>query len=194
MTIDYYQENAQNFYDGTVNVNMDELYDRFLKYIPDKSKILDVGCGSGRDTKAFLNKGYDVVAMDASSEMVERASQLTNTEVLHRTFLQVEEVNRYDAIWCCASLLHANRVELPQTMRCITNSLKYGGYWYLSFKYGESDRSKDGRHFTDMTEESLSLLINDFHDLHIEECWITNDLRPNISEKWLNAILRKSNL
>jgi len=194
MTIDYYQENAQNFYDGTVNVNMDELYDRFLKYIPDKSKILDVGCGSGRDTKAFLNKGYDVVAMDASSEMVERASQLTNTEVLHRTFLQVEEVNRYDAIWCCASLLHANRVELPQTMRCITNSLKYGGYWYLSFKYGESDRSKDGRHFTDMTEESLSLLINDFHDLHIEECWITNDLRPDRSEKWLNAILRKSNL
>lgn len=84
-TIDYYNNHADNFTASTFNVDMESLYRLFLAELPEGTRILDVGCGSGRDTLAFKNKGYQVHAIDYSEELVTRATQLlTDRQRSHR--------------------------------------------------------------------------------------------------------------
>ncbi|EMM7534595.1 MULTISPECIES: class I SAM-dependent methyltransferase [Citrobacter] len=191
MTLEYYQRNAQDFFSSTVNVDMESLYQPFLRYIPEGGRILDAGCGSGRDSKAFLEKGYLVEAFDASSEMVSLASQHAGLHVKQMTFNDIEDVVHYDGIWCCASLLHVSAEELPGVMRKLARALKKAGTWYISFKYGETERVKDGRHFTDLTEQRLEKLISPLTDIVLVNSWKTIDKRPDRDEKWLNALLQK---
>lgn len=73
----------------------------------------------------------------------------------------------------------------------LAKSLKAGGVWYFSFKYGNEERVKDGRTFTDMNEESISILLSQLPTLVEESVWLTLDARPDRDEKWLNVIVRK---
>ncbi len=191
MTIQFYQDNADDFFEGTVNVDMSNIYQHFTKDLNNNALILDAGCGSGRDTKAFLNMGYNVEAFDASSELVSRASKYTGITVKYSRFNDVGSVNKYDAIWCCASLLHVPEIELPETLSKLANALKPRGVWYVSFKYGDSQREKDGRSFTDINEQRLTELISSLSNVNVNSTWITEDNRPDRNEKWLNAILVK---
>lgn len=75
-TIDYYNQNAKQYYKSTVSLDFSDNRDRFLKYLPAAGHILDFGCGSGRDTKAFLKKGFLVTAVDGSKEMCKLATKL----------------------------------------------------------------------------------------------------------------------
>jgi SAM-dependent methyltransferase len=192
MSIEFYQQNADEFFSGTVNVDMSNIYQHFTKSLPANALILDAGCGSGRDTKAFLNMGYKVEAFDASSEMVTRASIHTGTDVKLGNFVDVTDVNKYDAIWCCASLLHMPENELPEVLNKLATALKPVGIWYTSFKYGDSQREKDGRLFTDVNEDRLAALVHLLPDIIVRLTWITVDNRPDRNEQWLNAILVKN--
>lgn len=191
MTIEYYQQHAQKFFSSTVNVDMDSLYQPFIKNIPAGGRILDAGCGSGRDSKAFLQKGFQVEAFDASPEMVNLASQYAEIPVVQMTFSDVDIAERFDGIWCCASLLHVSAEELPDVMSKLARALKPGGTWYVSFKYGETERVKDGRHFTDLNEQRLDKLLASLTDIVLDSRWKTVDKRPDRDEMWLNAILQK---
>ena len=106
-------------------------------------------------------------------------------------FDDVTAIEKYDAIWCCASLLHVPETDLPETLSKLAIALKINGTWYVSFKYGDTQREKDGRMFTDMNEERLSKLIDSIPSIEIEATWVTEDNRPERQEKWLNAILVK---
>jgi 2-polyprenyl-3-methyl-5-hydroxy-6-metoxy-1,4-benzoquinol methylase len=192
MTINYYQENADEFFNGTINVDMSNIYQHFTKDLPTSSLILDAGCGSGRDSKAFLDMGYQVEAFDASYEMVKRASKHADLDVKHAAFDDVIAIDKYDAIWCCASLLHVAESDLPTTLTTLATALKPNGIWYLSFKYGDTQREKDGRSFTDINEQRLTELISSLSNIDISSTWITEDNRPGRNEKWLNAILIKA--
>jgi len=191
MTIQFYQDNADDFFEGTVNVDMSNIYQHFTKGLNKDALILDAGCGSGRDTKAFLDMGYNVEAFDASSELVSRASEFTGIKVNHGLFNNVDKIEKYDAIWCCASLLHVPEIELPKTLNKLANALKPSGVWYVSFKYGDSQREKDGRSFTDINEQRLNKLVSSLSNIDIGSTWVTEDSRPDRNEKWLNAILVK---
>ena len=191
MSIEFYQNNADEFFNGTVKVDMTNIYQRFIKNIQPNALILDAGCGSGRDSKAFIGMGYQVDAFDASSELVARASNYTGLNVKLALFDDVTDVEKYDAIWCCASLLHVPEADLPNTLDKLAKALKNTGTWYVSFKYGDSQREKEGRIFTDMNEERLVKLIASIPSIEIEETWVTEDNRPDRQEKWLNAILTK---
>jgi 2-polyprenyl-3-methyl-5-hydroxy-6-metoxy-1,4-benzoquinol methylase len=192
MSIEFYQNNADEFFTGTVNVDMANIYQRFTKSIQPNALVLDAGCGSGRDSKAFIDMGYRVDAFDASSELVARASNYTGLDVKLALFNDVTAIEQYDAIWCCASLLHVPEAELPITLDKLAIALKSNGTWYFSFKYGDSQREKDGRLFTDMNEKRLSKLIASVASIEIKSTWITEDNRPDRQEKWLNVILVKS--
>jgi len=191
MTLQYYQNNAQTFFDGTVNVDMSSLYESFTRHLLPGARVLDAGCGSGRDAKAFLEMGYQLNAFDASSEMVALASQHTGLSVQQMTFSDVDDQQQYDGIWCCASLLHVPAQELPTVMQKLANALKTNGIWYVSFKYGDGEREKDGRQFTDMNETSFLTLLQSTPEVEIETLWTTHDKRPERDEIWLNALLRK---
>jgi len=191
MTLKYYQDNAQTFFDGTVNVDMSSLYETFTKHLATGARVLDAGCGSGRDAKAFLGMGYQVEAFDASSAMVELAREHTGLSVQVKAFADVDWKEEFDGIWCCASLLHVPAVELPGVMRRLADALKPGGVWYVSFKYGNGEREVDGRRFTDMDASNLQTLVNAVGGIEIISLWTTQDKRPLRDETWLNGTLIK---
>lgn len=192
MTINYYQHNADSFFTATVAVDMSSLYAPFVEALTPPELILDAGCGSGRDAKAFAEMGYRVEAFDASSEMVARAARYSGLTVRQRSFSDISETARYDGIWCCASLLHVPEDELPGVMQRLATALKPGGVWYVSFKYGAGEREKEGRRFTDLDEAGLTALVAALADIDITRMWQTLDKRPDRSETWLNALLLKA--
>ncbi|WP_312953050.1 class I SAM-dependent methyltransferase [Superficieibacter sp.] len=192
MTLNYYQQHAERFFNSTATVDMSSLYQPFLAALPVGGKILDAGCGSGRDAKAFKARGYAVDAFDASPEMVALATGYAGISVEQKTFQDLAEVNRYDGIWCCASLLHISQHDLPAVMQRLARALKPDGIWYVSFKYGAGERVHEGRHFTDLNEIALAKLVAPLGAVRIVSQWQTEDKRPDRHEQWLNALLRKA--
>lgn len=191
-TINYYDINAKEFVEGTLNVDFKTTQDKFINKLPAKGYILDFGCGSGRDTKYFLAKDFNVDAIDGSIELCKIASEYTNIKVRHMYFNELSIVNKYDGIWACSSILHLSLDDLVDVFKRMSKALKDEGIIYTSFKYGDFSGERNGRYFTDMTEDSFAKLIANVENLKVEEQWITADVRPQRgNEKWLNLILRK---
>lgn len=191
-TINYYDINAKEFVEGTLNVDFKTTQDKFINKLPAKGYILDFGCGSGRDTKYFLARDFNVDAIDGSIELCKIASEYTNIKVRHMYFNELSIVNKYDGIWACSSILHLSLDDLVDVFKRMSKALKDEGIIYTSFKYGDFSGERNGRYFTDMTEDSFAKLIANVENLKVEEQWITADVRPQRgNEKWLNLILRK---
>ena len=192
MCIKYYNQNAYHFYKQTLHLDMSAIRSKFLSYLNGNSKILDAGCGSGRDALAFKEMGFEVEAFDASNELARLATNLTGLNVEVKQFVELDKKCYYDTIWCCASLIHVPFKELPKTMSILSESLKYNGIWYISFKYGSNERYKGERFFTDLDEVLLDNLLKLLDNINLKMLWFTDDIRPNKTRKWLNAILQKS--
>ena len=191
-TIDYYNENAKDFVQGTISVDFTKVQHKFIDKLEKGDYILDFGCGSGRDTKYFIDNGFKVDAIDGSEELCKLASDYTGINVKHMYFQQLSDIDKYNGIWACSSILHLKYEELVRVIKKMNLALKQNGIIYTSFKYGDFEGERNGRYFTDMTEISFKKLIENIKDLEIEEYWITSDVRPGRGEeKWLNLILRK---
>ena len=190
-TLNYYDNNAQDFVADTKSVEFYDVQDRFIKYIPAGGFLLDFGCGSERDTKYFISRGFRVDAIDGSWEMCNLAKQTAGIDIKQMFFAELNETAKYDGIWACASILHLPRDELRDVMNKMMRATKPEGYIYTSFKYGNFEGSRNGRCFTDFTEESFAEFIKEISQLEITEMWISADVRPDRSdEKWLNVILK----
>jgi superfamily II DNA or RNA helicase/HKD family nuclease len=187
-TTAYYDKRAAAFFAQTANVNMTALHDRFLSHIQSNGLILDAGCGSGRDAKAFLARGFRVAAFDASPRLAQLAAEHLGQAVAVQTFTDVAERACYDGIWACASLLHLPLAEIPAALLRLWTALKPGGAFYLSFKLGEGERAQDERHFTDANETTLREWLRILPGMNSVECWLTEDQRPDRQDQWVNAI------
>lgn len=191
-TLDYYDVNADRFVAGTQTIDLTSTQTKFLSRLPQGSLILDFGCGSGRDTKYFLDHGMRVHAIDGSEKLCQIASAYTGIPVQQMLFQQFNETNLYDGIWACSSVLHLPKQELLTVIYQLINALKQNGVLYLSFKYGTFEGMRNGRYFIDFTEMKLKEFMEDIGELALEESWVTADVRENRSdEKWLHCILRK---
>ena len=191
-TLSYYSTNAITFSEGTVSVDFTTTQERFLQYLAPGSSILDFGCGSGRDTKYFAERGYKVTATDGCAELVALASEYSGLPVKQLLFSDLAEVEAYDGVWACASILHLPKVELVDVLQKITTALRPGGYLYTSFKYGDFEGERHGRYFTDMTEASFRDLLELVPGLVVVEEWVSGDVREGRGdERWLNVILKK---
>lgn len=191
---DYYRTHAQEFFDNTVNIDMDAVRKRWIAYLPEHATtILDMGCGSGRDALAFSKLGYCVTAFDASLEMAELASAHTGLNVRVSTIEDWTARSQltFDGIWACASLLHLRQKSLAKVIGVgIWNLLKPNGTTYISFKFGGSTRTDShGRIFTDMDIPTLMQLVKPFL---VRDLWQSVDVRADRRDMWLNAILTKS--
>ena len=191
-TIEYYNKNAAQFTDSTILAEVHDIQKKFLGYLDKGASILDFGCGSGRDTKYFLENGYKVEAIDGSEELCKLASEYAGINVQHMFFQDLCVTDKYDGIWACSSILHLNKAELRPVLGKMLTALKKAGIIYSSFKYGDFEGERKGRYFTDFTKDTFEEFIKDFDGIRIVDEWISQDVRPDRGdEKWLNLILQK---
>lgn len=191
-TLGFYDRNCTEFAEGTRLADMSDARLRFSMCLPPKGKILDFGCGAGRDTKAFFEAGFRVEAVDGSKELCASASEYSGIAVKQMLFNELEASEYYDGIWACASILHLPREELADVIGKIERALKYGGVLYASFKYGTYEGMRNGRYFTDFTEEKLKSFWESVTDMSIFDMWISQDVRTDRKERqWINLLARR---
>ena len=191
-TLDYYNKYAVEFSKDTFDVKFTETQDLFLSLLKPDSYILDFGCGSGRDTRYFLQQGYRVEGIDGSKSLCEIAQKNTGIPIRQMLFQDLREIDEYDGIWACSSILHLAKSELLTVMKRMVQALKENGIIYTSFKYGDFEGERNGRYFTDFTEKSFTEFLEKLKifnentkntedkvsEIIIEKIWITEDVRP----------------
>ena len=188
-TLTWYRENAETFLSRTGNVDMTMTYDPFLELVAPGGSILDLGCGAGSAALYFTRKGYKVLAVDGCAEYCEHTRRRAGCEVRQMLFGELDYTNAFDGVWACASLLHVQKDALPGVLRLIRRALKKDGVFYASFKYGETEREKNGRLFSDFTEESLRILLDEAGGFRTVKLWTTADARSEREEeRWVNVL------
>ena len=193
-TIEYYERNAPSFIESTIDADVSELYRSFEELLAPGCRILDLGCGSGRDSKYFIEKGYDVVAIDPSLAMCIQTKGVANILVYKMKAEEIQFFDEFDAVWACASLLHVRREDQIKVLKLIADALVTDGVFYGSWKYGDQDRFDSCRYFCDMNEKLLRMTLMKIPVFCVIKVWITQDVRhESAHQRWLNVLLRKSN-
>ena len=192
-TLKYYAKNTEEFIASTLEADMSATQEKFLALLPKGAHILDLGCGSGRDSLCFLQQGFQVTAVDGSEELAKFASELIGQEVIVSDFKDlVLPKASFDAIWASASLLHVHSEELPSILAKVIDLAKPGAVFYMSFKYGAFEGERTGRYYTDLNEARFAdFLQKSGRSLEIIEQWVAKDVRPDKPELWLNTFARK---
>ncbi|WP_319372099.1 class I SAM-dependent methyltransferase [uncultured Ilyobacter sp.] len=139
MTINYYNENAQIFFETTVNADMKGIYREFEKNLSKNVSILDLGCWSGRDSRYFLDQGYKVTSTDISDELIKKANEHLGINVLKLDMKKMDFQNEFDGIWACASILHIPRNEILKVLDNCYSALKKTGF-YIQVLNTETER------------------------------------------------------
>ena len=191
-TLDYYNLNAYDYFNNSLDADMSEVYKRFLFYLKENDLILDFGCGSGRDSKYFLDNGYNVDSVDGSEELCNLATKYLNKEVICMKFEDLDVVDKYDGVWACSSLLHVKKEELKNILVKIRNSLKLNGILYVSLKNGSGEEIINGRYFNYLTYKEFLDIIDDigcFEELDFFQTG--SSVNKDETKLWNNFILRK---
>jgi len=193
-SIDYYNQYATQYFENTVNLELGEILDDFISYLPEGAEIMDLGCGSGRDSLYFMEKGFDVTAVDGSSELSELAAIHIGQDVLTMKFKDLDFSNVFDGIWANASLFHITHNEFSEVLSKIHQSLKKDGILFMSFKYGDFEGVYEGRYFKYYRRKELRDIVEKVDGLEILKLAKTTDVRPYRQEDtWIHIIAKKVN-
>lgn len=192
-TIDYYNSQARDYFDSTSEIDLTELYEVFLQYIPEGGRIIDLGCGSGRDVKWFIENGYRASGIDASSELIQIARERWGIPVEVGLIEEWVTEETFDGIWCCGSLMHLDFEEVKQFFAKLKNVMKKNGVLFMSVKSGiKTGEDEIGRFFENYTEKDIKALVEYAGDLKIQTMWYTEDRLAREDFRWLNAIIKLS--
>lgn len=189
-SIDYYERHSSQYFEETINLNMEEQLEEFLSFLPENAEVLDLGCGSGRDSRFLEEAGCYVTPMDGSPKMCSLAEIYTDMEVLCLTYEEMEFQEVFDGIWASASLLHVARKDMPKILEKLYHALKPGGILYMSFQYGETEEYRNQRFYCDYTERTMKSLLKYQRGLELLELYQSDDMREG-RNRWLNVLVKK---
>lgn len=190
-TIDYYNKYASKIFEDTAELDTEALRQKFLKLLEEGDTILDLGCGSGRDSLAFYDLGYDVTPLDASEEMCKLAEIHTGLEVLQMAYEDMEFDEVFDGIWGYDALVHVPGKELEDILEKIIDALYRNGVLFLSFREGDFEGFQGERYFCDYKEEELERIIRETGRLKIEKIWVGDSVDTDDHEKRVYLLARK---
>lgn len=195
-TLQYYEDHAEEYVDATTDIDMRTLYERFLSQLQPGARILDVGCGSGRDLRAFSERGYIAEGIEPCEKLARIAQQFSGRPVTVQDAQSLLPKGDYDGVWACASVLHVHRSEQHAVISRLILCLKPGGVLYISFKKGDRDRvAPDGRLFSDHTMESLKELVSLIPEAAILDCWESEDRTSQSGrQSWVNMLVERSHM
>jgi len=193
VSIEFYEQNAEDFFRRSVDADMAAGWQAFAANLKPGDRVLDAGCGSGRDALALRRLGFDVTAIEASSKLAALARVHTGLPVQVMTFDEIAWHEAFEGVWACASLLHVARADLPAVVGRIRGALVPGGVWWMSFKYGTEERQTPGRRFTDLDETGAGALLAQVGGLDLISMEVTEDARADrAGERWLSVLCRRA--
>ncbi len=190
-TIEYYNRYASKIFEDTVDKDTEELRQDFLSFLEEGDTILDLGCGSGRDSLAFYERGYDVTPLDASEEMCKLAEIHTGLEVLNMQYEQMEFDEVFDGIWGSEALIHVPEAEILSVLTRVIDALCQGGILYLSFLEGDFEGFRSGRYFCEYTQEYLERMLKETGRLEVLKIWTLEESDRENGSRLLNVLARK---
>lgn len=187
-----YDPIARDYCEKCVSVDRSETRARFHRYLKKGDRILDAGCGPGADTKAFVELGFDVVAIDGSEEMCKFASEYTGLPIHRVTFEEMEFDCLFDGLWTSYSLVHYSAAELKNIIPKFMYYLKDGGYWYMSFIYGLDEKPDAPIPFYYKIETTLRAHLKPFKELVEQQMWVTQGTKADgKAAEFLHCIVKK---
>lgn len=188
-----YLENQQyTRNEATYASGLEEIQERFVQLLPENGTMMDLGCGSGRNTIYFSKRGLRVTPVEGSRILSDIATRNTGIKVRRMMFQELTDVDEYYGVWAGSSVLHFPYEQLVDVLRRIHKALKKDGVLYLSFKYGYFEGVRNGRHVLDMDETKFGKLLAKIEGFEIKEMFITSDERPNCQkQQWMNVFLSR---
>lgn len=188
-TLAFYNEHAALYARQTMQADLGQLYLRFLPLLPPLGRILDLGCGGGRDLRAFKKLGFNCVGMEPSRQLAYLAAEFSSCEVVVARAQDLKAANAFDGVWACASLLHLPRLELPLAIARVQTALRGGGVLFLSMQEGSgSSIASDGRFYARYSRLELKSIVVSA-GMSVIDQWSTPDTLPGReSLTWLNLL------
>jgi SAM-dependent methyltransferase len=188
-TIEWYERNAKRYCAETVGIDLEDARRRFMSNVSPGGRLLDIGCGSGRDSMHFRQLGFEVDSRDASPAVAAEALRATGTAVRVQDIMSIEDEERFDGIWACASLLHLNPQQFETATAKLFRALRPQGVLFLSVKEGSGSATVDGRRFQYWMPDACIRSLDRTHPIELIDCWRAPDAtRPNT--KWINVLVR----
>lgn len=176
--------------------------EKFISLVKPGGKILDAGCGSGRDVNYFASKGFMVTGIDLSDGLLSYAREHAHPNAIFQKMdLRTITLNTsFDGIWASASLLHLKRGELLPVLRNFQHMLMPGGILFLLMKEGTGDQlvtsgtiEGDTRFFTYYMSEEIRLVLEGVGFIMLDQyTWDQKDRnteRPH--EVWISSFAKK---
>lgn len=137
-TLEFYQANAPR-YTLSFGQAPSRHLDGFLDRLDPGARVLELGCGGGRDSARIRERGFDLDATDGTPAMVHKANERFDVGARQMTFEQLEAECEYDAVWAHACLIHIARADFPDILQRILRALRPGGWHFANFKLGEGE-------------------------------------------------------
>jgi len=190
---EFYEKNHAEYFDSTVNIDPSSFLTPLLQYLNPGAKILDVGCGSGRDLLWFAEKGFDAIGLERSPSLARLARVHSKRPVIEADFGMYDFSHlNCDAVVLVGALVHVTREDLPQILEAISICLNPNGYMLVTMKEGHGIRHfSDGRIFTLWQREDLEEIFSkigfEIKDFDRKTSKIRQD------DVWLGYVLRRIN-
>lgn len=192
-TVAHYQQHAEDFREGTKDHDVSQNVEALLRRLPGpaKQRILDLGCGPGRDLAAFAAHGHVPVGLDAASEFVEMARAATGCEVWHQDLLALDlPTGRFEGIFANAVLFHVPTQELGRVLEDLHRTLVGGGVLFASNPHGPDIEGQQGlRYGSYLTLETWSGFVTAAGFELIEHYFRPKGL-PRAEQPWLATVWR----
>ena len=193
-TLDHYNQNAEGFFAGTIDHDVEQNINSLLSHIEGNApfKILDLGCGPGRDLKVFVELGHVAVGLEGADRFVDMAQAYSGCEVWYQDFLELDlPVNHFDGVFANASLFHVPSQELPRVLLAINATLRPEGVLFSSNPRGNNQEGWNGGRYGayyDLETWRSYMLTAGFVELthYYRPPGVPRDQQP-----WLASIWRK---